>query len=481
MVSIIGNRIPIQTIPAMQSDNGLGNLFDRLAAPLMNRTAGEINREKLSAMQRENRGIEDYARQVEGIDGLPNINQLGGAAIRGGRENTLADLFLTLAANTQGADSAAAVNAGVGAKVPMSSTSLGQQRTLANALEQTSMQQDGAMARQNAEPFQVLGADGVPVYSTKGEAPGQMSVTSLDQNRAMEYNRQRAAGGISDEQAINFGLGGTPSSTPRTDNNYLLSNGQTVRSFDGLMDLDGNPIPNDARRIGISAQDTAEGVGIGVSTRNRVDQQVISISSTLGTLRALREQIASAPASQGLVGQIRGTVQDVLQTGGELSNFFGGSLIEVKSALDKGLIDAGLYAEMFDESIPAIEMLSNLLAFQYAKIFSDRLSNEQVRLASQAIGGSGIFANSANSMARLNQLEKMLTDQAERLSAAGASPGITGMLGSGGQTRAPTAQSEADGEARMMQEQMRNGVQFAPAAPPAREPSIDELLRMYGG
>jgi hypothetical protein len=153
-------------------------------------------------------------------------------------------------------------------------------------------------------------------------------------------------------------------------------------------------------------QDTAEGLGRTVS--NRVDASALASVGALATIDQLEQLITANPGSQGLVGILRGTAQDVMQTGNELGRFFGGTVAEVSEAANAGMIDAGLASQMFDPSIPAIQMLMNVLAWQYAKSFAgDRVSNEQLQIATRAIGASGAFQNQANSLTRLGQLRDM--------------------------------------------------------------------------
>jgi hypothetical protein len=125
--------------------------------------------------------------------------------------------------------------------------------------------------------------------------------------------------------------------------------------------------------------------------------------------------IASSPASQGAVGWLRGTAQSVLQTGGELGQFFGGNIADVSKAINEGAADAGL-SGAFDPKIPAIEMMSNLLAFQYAKTTTgERLSNEMLRASRKALGLEGLTSNQADATARLNQAIEMIDNQRDIL------------------------------------------------------------------
>jgi hypothetical protein len=161
---------------------------------------------------------------------------------------------------------------------------------------------------------------------------------------------------------------------------------------------------------------------------SRFQAQGSAIASALDTIGQLETLVSEAGASQGLVGSIRGTAQNVIQTGNELGRFFGGTMAEVAESVSAGLVDGGIASEMFDPNIPAIDMLSNVLAWQYAKSFAgDRVSNEQLRIAREAVGGSGVFANQANSLVRLGELRKMFTREAQRLGPA-LPPEINAML-----------------------------------------------------
>ncbi len=110
--------------------------------------------------------------------------------------------------------------------------------------------------------------------------------------------------------------------------------------------------------------------------------------------------------------------QNVIQTGGEVGKFFGGQTAEVAKAIESGAADAGLAGE-FDLNIPAIQMMANLLAFQYAKTTTgERLSNEMLKAARAALGLDGLDANQANSLARLNQAIDQIASQEEILKKA---------------------------------------------------------------
>lgn len=175
-------------------------------------------------------------------------------------------------------------------------------------------------------------------------------------------------------------------------------------------------LPNDIRIFKVpQAQGTASDVGLSKPTDTYIEKQLLDIGTAKETAVTLRDMIAKSPASQGIVGWLRGTAQNLIQTGGELGSYFGGDVAKINNDIAAGLEDAGL-KESFDTNIPAIEMLANLLAFQYAKTTTgERLSNEMLRASRAALGLDGLDANQANSLARLNQAIQQIEAQENQL------------------------------------------------------------------
>lgn len=178
----------------------------------------------------------------------------------------------------------------------------------------------------------------------------------------------------------------------------------------------GEELPPDIRVFKTPAPvGTAEQVGVGKPVANNIDRQLIDVAVAKDTAVKLRGMIAASPASQGAVGWLRGTAQNVVQTGGELGQYFGGQIQQVTDAIASGAADASL-AGAFDPNIPAIEMMANLLAFQYAKTTTgERLSNEMLRAAKAALGLEGLTANQASSLARIDMAIKQMESQEQIL------------------------------------------------------------------
>lgn len=203
------------------------------------------------------------------------------------------------------------------------------------------------------------------------------------------------------------------------------------------------PLPQGTRTYTgqLSGGQDETGLGLTGATQSRIQQQLLSTDQTLDTAMTLRDLVSSSPSSQGLVGSLRGTAQDIVQTGGDLGQFFGGAIEEANQAVRNGMLDAGVAAQNFDPNIPAIQMMTNLLAWQYAKSLSgDRVSNEQLAQARAAIGGEGIFANRANTLTRLDQLIQSMERQRANLQPMAPGVGLGGQAGAapapaGGATR----------------------------------------------
>lgn len=244
---------------------------------------------------------------------------------------------------------------------------------------------------------QVVGEGGQPVYGYRHNAVGQEAFV----NPGSQARPANAMGVLPD---------GTQVPAIQT------SDGRWAHAQTG------DVLPENVRIFSTpSPTGTAEEVGVTNRTLGDVESRLMSIDSTVATATRLRDLIASSPSSQGIVGATRNTLQNIVQTGGELGRFLGqfesNVLAEVNEAVRNGLIESELASDLYDPNIPAIEMLTNLLAWQYAKSMAgDRVSNEQLRQAAAHIGGQGLLANQADSTARLNTLIGELESERSRLS-----------------------------------------------------------------
>lgn len=184
--------------------------------------------------------------------------------------------------------------------------------------------------------------------------------------------------------------------------------------------------------------------GLGTGTNNDIDGMLVDLTLTESTSKSLRNIVANNPAVQGLAGNIRGTVQDVLQAGGEVGQLFNANMDKMKADIAAGRIDPAVVQKFanFDPNIPAAAMLETLLTAQVAKLLdpNGRISNDRYQQVAKAIGAGGMTSNTAKTLATLDQIDKMIADR--RAILAPVRPAAAA-IGQGGATAAPAPTTPA--------------------------------------
>lgn len=258
-----------------------------------------------------------------------------------------------------------------GAAKPLSETEF-----VAQIMADMTPEQQRARAMGSTPVETIVGADGTPQIAWRNDAVGQQPAPARTTG-SVELKNYKTPGGA------------TGSARFDPDINVWVDT------------QSGETLPAGTTTFNSSLQGGQDETGLGRTTTNRVEQSLIDLANARGTAVSLLEQIKANPSSQGIVGMVRGTAQDVMQTGGELGQFFDKGLADVSKSINEGFADIGIAAE-FDPSLPSIELLSNLLAFQYAKTtVGERLSNETFYQARRALGLDKMFGNQADSTARL--------------------------------------------------------------------------------
>jgi hypothetical protein len=187
----------------------------------------------------------------------------------------------------------------------------------------------------------------------------------------------------------------------------------------GLVDTQTNkPLPPDTATFKASVQGASVDA-LGKPMRNDVERQMLITATANSTATQLRDLIAKSPSSQGLVGSLRGTVQDAIQTGGELGAYFGADptrIDSIKQMIAENTADQSVL-QAFDPSIPMIEGLANRLVLDYAQAImpGERLSNERVKQLKRSLGLDGLLANQARSLASLDRVMRDLAEHDSRL------------------------------------------------------------------
>lgn len=245
-------------------------------------------------------------------------------------------------------------------------------------------------------PVEAVGPDGSPIYMSPGAAVSQ---------GATPYNKPTGA----TKNAIAV-MPGTNLQVPAVQgDDGRWKHAQTGEDLPADIQIHNLPTPT-----GNNAD-----LGLSKPVNAYLERSIIDAQSTRNTVDGLLDLVTKSPASQGMVGSLRGTVQNLVQTGGEVGRLFGADMNRVQNEIAAGSvngvkIDPDVAAQFmnFDPNIPAIEMMSNLLAFQYAKTLAgDRISNEMLRNAKAALGLDGWTGNQADTIARLNQVKQQLFAQ----------------------------------------------------------------------
>ena len=371
------------------------------------------------------------------------------------------------------------------------------------AIQERQLQESGLMNRQMAQPVilsegqtanlpsQTQAATGLAptLRGNINVKPGEITTTpagevfagvpkplSQDEAKAQEMQAMRKSGAISDAQMNAMIFGNTPIQSVQTP--------QGPRYTTGPEALGQQPVPatpqgqprvmnykDPAGKVGTAVQDAATGklidtqtreeiapgsqsfsanlqgdkeqTGLGISTKNSVEKQMLSLAGAESTSKQLRALLAKNPASQGLVGSIQGTVQDMLATGGEIATLLGSNRKAIDDAIANGGVAPDLMKQFqsYNSSIPAAEFLRQALIFQAAQALNDgdKVSNEDMRRVESMLGQSGTLQNFSRSTAALDQLDAMMADRRERLKGIAPAAAKIGQAPGAPQAPAPGA------------------------------------------
>lgn len=177
----------------------------------------------------------------------------------------------------------------------------------------------------------------------------------------------------------------------------------------------GGELPPGTQTYTANLQGDKDSTGLGASTKNSIDGQLVDLAVTESTSKQLRKLITANPGSQGIVGSIRGTVQDVMQAGGEVGQLFNVNMQKLKDDIAAGRVDPEVARKFanFDPSIPAVNMLETLLTAQVAKVLdpNGRVSNDRYEQVAKALGNGGLTGNAARTTATLDALDKIIADR----------------------------------------------------------------------
>lgn len=182
----------------------------------------------------------------------------------------------------------------------------------------------------------------------------------------------------------------------------------------------GAELPAGIQTYTANLQGTKDDTGLGANAKNSIDGMLLDMSLVENTAKQLRGVLNTSPAVQGLVGSIRGTVQNVVQTGNEVGQLLNVNMDKMKKDIVDGRVDPKVAEKFsnFDPNIPAVHMLQTLLTAQVAKMMdpNGRISNDRYEQVSKAFGAGGLTGNTKETLATLDRLDKIIADRRNILS-----------------------------------------------------------------
>lgn len=250
-------------------------------------------------------------------------------------------------------------------------------------------------------------------------------------------------------------------------------NGQTRTAItrDFQTDVTGRPLLSDGDTVTQMFGSQVQGGLSDVTAPTKANlteanKRAAELNKTIGLLDRY-EQIISNPGTIGLVGNVRSTMQNLVQTGNEVGMLLGsegGDIVrEIQDAARRGAETVGV--QNFDPNLDAAQFARNLLAYRLAQAENPNgeVGVKAFERANQTLGDNWL-ANQASTKARLGEFRQSLLGELRaydtlqgRLGAP--SPGqIAGSASASGPAQAPPA---SPGRVRY---EIRNG-QLVPVGP----------------
>lgn len=196
-----------------------------------------------------------------------------------------------------------------------------------------------------------------------------------------------------------------------------------------------------------TAQTTGKGpsdaLGLTNSVQSSVQKQLLALDSLDNTVAAIENIAVAAPENFGTAGVLKATAQDLMAQGNALGQLLSDQADQVQLDIaERGDTVSPAY---FDPSLPALDLLTNTLAYQYATGIAgnDRISDSDFTVAKQAVGDPRSWLGSAEkTRAKMAAIRQM--SQSRRKAFSGALQ--NGVGGSGPASNgAPVLMRDPDG------------------------------------
>jgi hypothetical protein len=196
-----------------------------------------------------------------------------------------------------------------------------------------------------------------------------------------------------------------------------------------------------------TAQSTGEGpknaLGLTNSVQTTVQKQILALDSLDNTVAAIENIATNAPENFGTAGVLKSTAQDLMAQGDALGQLLADQADQVQFDIaERGDTVSPSY---FDPSLPALDLLTNTLAYQYATGIAgnDRISDSDFTVAKQAVGDPSSWLGSAEKTRAKMAAIKQMSQNRRRIYSGALQSGAVG--GAGPAPGAPVLMRDPDG------------------------------------
>ncbi|KQP60091.1 hypothetical protein ASF41_10460 [Methylobacterium sp. Leaf111] len=181
----------------------------------------------------------------------------------------------------------------------------------------------------------------------------------------------------------------------------------------------GEKLPANITTFTSQLSGTADETGLGSTAKNNVEQSLVDAANVESTAKALGGLIDANPASQGIMGLVRGAGQDIAAVAREGGKLFSPAFQQMQKDIAQGVVDPEIAAQMqtYDPSIPQIRLYEMLLAGQVAKMIdpNGRISNDRMKQVTESLGGAGWLSNADRTKASLAAVQNMVKNRRDML------------------------------------------------------------------
>lgn len=423
----------VKIFNSVRGQDPLGAALAGLGRQLFgDRTANEINSEKLYAMQRENRETDNLMGRIANNGGAQALgaDPIAQAILLGSGYDPakFGSIGLMGAATGFGAADPRTQNWQVGTGQSYDNTAGAFGQKLAETARDNNMQSAdrryGVDQTQKTErdkffytPKEVLNPDGTPGFARQGELAGSTFSPILSETDQKGTLLGQNFGNLPALDPMQRQvLGANPSETSRTPRNYVTPQGSFI-TYDGVTNAQtGQPLPAGGY-IG-NVEGGAGDVGLTNSTLSGLQQQDFA-NTKFGRLLGMTRDLAQRdPTNFGIPGFIKGTYADLNALASGVAQGMGyqdmaEAAAEVRRDAQMAGISPNLLDGVFDPNLAGLQTVSDLLVYSAAEALAGQagrsVSDKDVQFFKGIVGDPSSWLMSQDRfLAKLDQLEQIL-------------------------------------------------------------------------